>query len=273
MRRLTSDAPPLARRDDGVVDLVDGQGRAVHHQADVALLDQARDQQDHLPLGPAVGAAPEAGLDEILQHDLLAGAGHEVDVGLHLGEGLQVALAGLQREAEVVDVGGAQHRLDLGLGVGGEVGEVAELVEAVADEVVQGLGEDAGRRAALLLQGLADRVVARLLQELLQLQDQALAALAVLVLALAQDLERGVGGRAVVLAPDVLVGLQIGAKLAPERLVVVEPDDELAALQAALQDALGLVVGGIVVGERRDDRHHQVAVGVGCRAGAGRTGG
>jgi hypothetical protein len=59
--------------------------------------------------------------------------------------------------------------------------------------VTTGSGEDTGRRAALLRQGLADRVVARLLEELLQLQEQALAALAVLLLALAQDLERGVG--------------------------------------------------------------------------------
>ena len=157
------DAPPFARGDDGLVDLVGGQGRAVHHQADVALPDQAGHQQHDLPLRPAVGAPPEACLHHVLQDHLLVGAGHQVDVALHLVEGLLVALSGLQGEAEVVHVGGAEHGLDLGLGVGGEVGEVAELVEAVADQVVQGLAQGRGGRAALRLDRLAGGVVAGLL--------------------------------------------------------------------------------------------------------------
>ena len=96
------------------------------------------------------------------------------------------------------------------------------------------------------------------------MQDQALAALPVLLLALAQDLERGGRGGAVVLAADVLVGLQIGAQLPPQGLVVVQPDDELAALGGALQDALAVVVEGVVVGQGRDDGQHQVAVGAGA---------
>ena len=90
------DAAPFAGGDDRLEDLVGGQGRAVHHQADGALADQAGHQQDDLPLRPAVRAPAEAVLHHVLQDHLAVGAGHEVDVALDLGECLLVALAGLQ---------------------------------------------------------------------------------------------------------------------------------------------------------------------------------
>ena len=95
----------------------------------------------------------------------------------------------------------------------------------------------------------------------LEQAQQAGAALAVLFLALAQDAQRGGGGGAVVLAPDVFVGLDQGADLARQGLVVGELEDQRPALGAAVEDAAGLVVEAIVIGQGGDDREHQIAIG------------
>ena len=256
-----ADAPPLARRAEGLMGLVEGEDIAVHDQAEVAPAHQARHQQHHLPFRPAIGAAAEALLHQVFEDHLAAGLAHEVGVLGQLSDGLLVALAGLQGEAEIVAVAGAEHGPDLRLGVGGEVRQIAELVEAVAHQVIEGVGDGHGGRSALGLQRLADGKDGGLAAELFELQDQALAALAVLLLAFAQDAQGGVGGGAVVLAADILVGLDEGTDLPGEALVVVQAQQQLAALGGAVEQAAGLVVEAIVVRQGGDDREHQVAIG------------
>lgn len=213
--------------------------------------------------GQPKGAAAEA-LDQIVQDHLFADAGHEFGVIQDLGQGLGVAFAGFQAEAQVIDVAGLEHGLDLRLGVGGEALEIAELGEAVAHQVVEGIGGGAGGGGALGLDGLAGGVVGGLVAQGLQLVDQALAALAVLVLALMEDLEGGMAGGAVVFAQHVFLGLQVGAHLALQALVVGEAQDELAAVAGTLEDTAPLPVVAVVVGEGGDDQQHQVALGAGA---------
>ena len=235
--RHVLEARRLGERLDGGLGFEVG---AVHHQLDLAGHEEARDQQDNLPVGlPAPGDAGEA-VDHLVQ-DHPGVAGLELEKLAQFDERERVALLAPERELALGGVVGKQDRLDLGDRVGVAVLKVAKLGIGVGDEVVAQLVEQAAGAGRLELDALTEGVEVALQHHGGELLAQAGAALAVFVLAVDEDVaqrRRGVAGLGAV---DVLLDLAVEGELDVEALALREADQRPAIAFAAAQDGAGVV--------------------------------
>ena len=155
------------------------------------------------------------------------------------------------------DVVAAQNGLDFLERFGCKPLQVAHLAEGVLDEVFHRLIQCRPRRRSLELERLPGHEVFGGGEHFAEQGRQPFPPLAVVFGAVPQDAFGRFGQRAVVLAGQVLLGLEIRPQFPAQALVVAQADQDVATLGGTFEDRLALVVDFVVVGQGRDDRDEQ----------------
>ena len=154
----------------------------------------------------------------------------EAQVFAQVVQGLGIVLAGLKFQGLPVDVVAAKDGLEFFQRLGYEPLQVAHLVEGVLDEVFHRLVEKLDRLRTLCFQQLSGDEIFGGRQHAGEQRDEALPAVAIVPRAGVQDALGRFGQRSVVLARNVFLGLEIGAKLAAKPFVIAKPNEDAAAL-------------------------------------------
>ncbi|MDT4839721.1 hypothetical protein FQZ97_735180 [compost metagenome] len=138
--------------------------------------------------------------------------------------------------------------------------DVAELVEGITHQVVQGLFHQHRRTGSLGFQFVAGDIDLGLTQQPIHGGAQTLSTLAVLFSAILENPLGVVRQGAVILASNELVSLQVQTQLAGQVALVFQAQQHTALPLAGLKDAALLVPGVPVIHQGANCRNQQVAI-------------
>lgn len=160
---------------------------------------------------------------------------------------LGIAFITLELDTQLADIIGSHHGKQLTHGIRGEHLQVTELAKGVLQQVFTGVIETSAELTAIEIELLAQGEDIGIQQHVFQAYQQMLATLLIFSATVIEDaLHAIVAGRSV--QTDKFFGLEVGAQVVEEGLVVVKTDEDLALILVAAENAGRFtILGGITL--------------------------